>query len=84
MHDRLTSVRTPSSRGMGRAVQPSNTEPCSDLALFERVAAGIRALDAGVVPGLPTPGDQDLARDELERCVGRLRCADIEVARDAG
>ncbi len=83
MHERLTSVRTPPNRGMGRAVQLSNAEPCSDLALLQRVAAGIRALDAGVVPGLPTPGDQGLVSTEFERAVGRLRAADIEVARDA-
>lgn len=68
---------------MDRTVQLSDAEPCSDLALLERIAAGIRALGQDIGPGVPTPGDQDLARDEFERAVGRFRSGDIEGSRDA-
>ncbi|WP_280397335.1 hypothetical protein [Nocardia carnea] len=59
-----------------------DTEPCSDLELLTRVAAGIRALSPDVVRGLPTSEDRDAVRRELDRAVERLRSADIDVVRD--
>lgn len=69
---------------MAGTIRLSDTEACSDLALLERVAAGIRALGTDVVPGPPTAGDREYICRELGRAVERLRCAGIDVARYAG
>lgn len=69
---------------MAGTIRLSDTGPCSDLALLERVAAGIRALGAEVVPGPPTAEDREIICRELGRAVERLRSFGIDVARYAG
>lgn len=83
MRRQSTSARRIANRAVNRPVQHSNVEPCSDVRLLERVAAGIRALGTGTVADLPTPGDQDLARAEFYRAVRRLRATDLDMAQDA-
>ncbi|MGI5222456.1 hypothetical protein [Nocardia sp. CA-290969] len=68
---------------MAREVRLLNTHPSADMALLQRIAAGIRALGPSVAPCSPSHDDEDVFRREVDLAVERLRSADIDVVRDA-